>query len=99
VTRSLAYDTVAGFYDVWIAQMPLVTEKNRRFYVREYLATEGPVLELGVGNGRIMIEAARAGKRVVGVDHSAKMLAPSNSMRFVTTTRGQSSPPSRCDPT
>jgi SAM-dependent methyltransferase len=75
VTRSLAYDTVAEFYDVWIAQMPLVTENNRRFYVREYLATEGPVVELGVGNGRIMIEAARAGKRVVGVDNSAKMLA------------------------
>ena len=75
MTRSLAYDGVADFYDVWVAHMPLVTEKNRRFYVREYLATDGPVVELGVGNGRILIEAAKAGKRVVGVDNSSKMLA------------------------
>jgi len=33
--------------------------------VEEYLRTEGPVVELGVGNGRIAIEAARRGKHII----------------------------------
>ncbi len=35
----------------------------------------GPVLEYGVGNGRIAMPMARGGIEVVGVDHSAPMLA------------------------
>ncbi len=35
----------------------------------------GPVLEYGVGNGRVAVPIARHGVRVVGVDHSAPMLA------------------------
>ena len=52
--------------------------KNRRddvaFYVR--LATEsgGPVLEYGIGTGRVALEIARAGIDVTGVDLSARML-------------------------
>jgi SAM-dependent methyltransferase len=35
----------------------------------------GPVLEYGVGNGRIALPIARAGVAIVGVDHSRPMLA------------------------
>ncbi len=38
------------------------------FYVRLALAADPPVLELGVGSGRVMSALARAGVRVVGLD-------------------------------
>lgn len=44
------------------------------YYVTLALEGGGPVLEYGVGNGRIAIPLARAGKDVVGVDHSRPML-------------------------
>ena len=45
------------------------------FYVRLAKKAGGPVLEYGVGNGRIAIPIARAGVPVTGVDHSREMLA------------------------
>jgi len=45
------------------------------FYVALANTTPGPVLEYGIGNGRIALPIARAGKAVVGVDHSVPMLA------------------------
>jgi SAM-dependent methyltransferase len=44
------------------------------YYVNLALASGGPVLEYGVGNGRIALPIARHGIDVVGVDHSAPML-------------------------
>jgi SAM-dependent methyltransferase len=44
------------------------------FYVKAAKKYGGPVLEYGVGNGRIAIPIARAGIRVHGVDHSREML-------------------------
>ena len=44
-------------------------------YVELACATGGPVLELGVGNGRIALPLARHGVSVVGVDHSREMLS------------------------
>ena len=67
------YDDFADIYDVWVASAP-VTDANRRYYVERYLETEGPAVELGVGDGRIAVEAARRGKTMVGVDDSAAML-------------------------
>jgi SAM-dependent methyltransferase len=46
-----------------------------QFYVGLARRTGGPVLEYGVGNGRIALPMARHGVAVVGVDHSAPMLA------------------------
>ena len=43
-------------------------------YVELAKKAKGPVLEYGVGNGRIAIPAAREGVTVVGVDHSRPML-------------------------
>ena len=46
-----------------------------QFYVAEAIASGGPVLEYGVGNGRVALPVARHGVEVVGVDHSRAMLA------------------------
>jgi SAM-dependent methyltransferase len=45
------------------------------FYVEEALASGGPIVELGVGTGRIAIPIAAAGVHVIGVDASEGMLA------------------------
>ncbi len=45
------------------------------FYVDLAERARGPVLEYGVGNGRIALPIARHGVEVVGVDHSTPMLA------------------------
>lgn len=45
------------------------------FYVTEARRSGGPVVELGVGTGRIAIPIAEAGIPVIGVDSSAEMLA------------------------
>ena len=68
------YDDFADIYDVWVDSARPLTDANRRFYVERYVETDGPVVELGVGTGRIAIEAARRGKAVIGVDDSARML-------------------------
>jgi SAM-dependent methyltransferase len=44
------------------------------FYVAEARKADGPVVELGVGTGRIAVPTARAGVRVIGVDSSRRML-------------------------
>lgn len=45
------------------------------YYVRLARGAGGPVLEYGVGNGRVALHVARAGVSVVGVDLSRSMLA------------------------
>jgi ubiquinone/menaquinone biosynthesis C-methylase UbiE len=67
------YDAFADIYDVWV-ETARITERDSPFYLEEYLRTEGGVVELGVGSGRIAIEAARQGKEIVGVDNSTEML-------------------------
>jgi SAM-dependent methyltransferase len=46
-----------------------------RFYVETAVRLGGPVLELGVGTGRVALAIARAGIPVVGVDRMDPMLA------------------------
>jgi SAM-dependent methyltransferase len=65
------YDPIARVYDPWSAGVI----EDISFYVEEALASGGPVLELGVGTGRIAIPTAVAGVDVIGVDSSAGMLA------------------------
>lgn len=45
------------------------------FYLELASGVAGPVLELGVGTGRVALPLCRVGHRVVGVDSSADMLA------------------------
>ncbi|HZQ82487.1 MAG TPA: class I SAM-dependent methyltransferase [Gaiellaceae bacterium] len=65
-----AYDAIARVYDPWSRS---VTE-DVPFYVEEARRSGGPVLELGVGTGRIAVPVAADGIEVVGVDLSAGML-------------------------
>jgi SAM-dependent methyltransferase len=65
-----AYDAIARLYDPWSTSVI----EDISFYVDEALAAGGPVVELGVGTGRIAIPTAMAGVRVIGVDSSQGML-------------------------
>jgi SAM-dependent methyltransferase len=65
-----AYAALDTVYDDWCRS---VTE-DIDFYVGLALAAGGPVLEVGVGSGRVAIPTALAGVQVVGVDRSAAML-------------------------
>jgi SAM-dependent methyltransferase len=65
------YDRIARLYDAWSTGVV----EDISFYVEEALASGGPVVELGVGTGRIAIPTATAGVHVIGVDSSAEMLA------------------------
>jgi SAM-dependent methyltransferase len=72
------YDRIATLYDPWSRS---VTE-DVGFYVAEARKASGaagtppgePVVELGVGTGRIAIPTAAAGVPVIGVDSSPGML-------------------------
>jgi SAM-dependent methyltransferase len=67
-----AYDPIAKLYDPWSASVI----EDISFYVEEALTTcGGPIVELGVGTGRIAIPTAMAGVHVIGVDSSPGMLA------------------------
>jgi SAM-dependent methyltransferase len=65
------YDAIARLYDPWSTSVV----EDISFYVDEALqAAARPVVELGVGTGRIAIPTALAGVHVIGVDASAGML-------------------------
>jgi SAM-dependent methyltransferase len=72
--RSSEYDRFADIYSVW-TDTAAAAQANLAFYVTEYLAADGAVVELGVGDGRIAVPAASRGRAVVGVDLSPAMLA------------------------
>jgi len=65
-----AYDQIARIYDPWSRTVV----EDVAFYVGHAAGHGGPVLELGVGTGRIAVPVAAAGVAVVGVDLSAGML-------------------------
>ena len=64
------YDPIARVYDPWSTGVI----EDISFYVEEALAAGGPVVELGVGTGRIAIPTAMAGVHMIGVDSSPGML-------------------------
>jgi SAM-dependent methyltransferase len=67
-----AYDPFAPIYDDWSAHMT----EDVPFYVELARETEGPLVELAVGNGRVAIPVAReTGRHVLGIDASPAMLA------------------------
>ena len=65
-----AYDSIARLYDPWSRS---VTE-DVGFYVEEARRVAPPVVELGIGTGRIAVPIAAEGIRVIGVDSSSGML-------------------------
>jgi SAM-dependent methyltransferase len=68
---SLAHYEDPAYYTAAYAQR----FEDVAYYVGLAQRIGGPVLEYGAGNGRIAIPIARHGIEVVGVDHSAPMLA------------------------
>ncbi len=65
-----AYDQIARIYDPWSRTVV----EDVAFYVGLAVERGGPMLELGVGTGRIAVPVASAGVAVIGVDSSAGML-------------------------
>ncbi|HLM33471.1 MAG TPA: class I SAM-dependent methyltransferase [Gaiellaceae bacterium] len=66
-----AYDPFAGIYDEWAAVMT----EDVAFYVQLAREAEGPIVELGVGTGRVAIPVGReSGRPVLGIDSSPAML-------------------------
>ena len=62
---------VAGLYD--LNPRP-DARQDAAFYVEAAREAGGPVLELGCGTGRVLIEIARAGVEVIGLDLAQPML-------------------------
>jgi len=67
---SSPYDAIAELYDPWSASVV----EDVGFYLEEARRAGGPVVELGVGTGRIAVPIAADGIRVIGVDSSRGML-------------------------
>ncbi len=64
----MGYAKSAQFYDYFD------TKDNIDFYVRLARQTEGDILELGVGTGRVLFELAKLKRDCVGIDNSPEML-------------------------
>ena len=65
------FDQWADWYDVYYSNVP---EVETSFYVDLAKESGGPVLEIGVGTGRLAIPTASAGVNVVGLDLNQAML-------------------------
>lgn len=65
-----AYDPIAAVYDDWTATY----RPDVDFYVSAATQANGPVVELGIGTGRIAIPTALEDRPVIGVDSSVGML-------------------------
>jgi SAM-dependent methyltransferase len=64
------YSILVDFYEQWAKPQ----QDDIPFYVKRATSVRGPVVELGVGTGRVAIPIARAGQDVIGVDASSAML-------------------------
>jgi SAM-dependent methyltransferase len=65
-------DFVARFYDVVYAQVR--DGVDNAFYLERMASAGGPVLEIGVGTGRLFTEARRRGIDAWGIDLSPAMI-------------------------
>jgi SAM-dependent methyltransferase len=66
-----AYEQLGALYDRWCAGV----DHDIPFYVLACEEAEGPIIELGAGSGRISVELARHGHRVIALDAAPAMLA------------------------
>ena len=70
---SVSFDRAAEYYDATRSLSP-AAEAQLTAVLAEALIGHGPVLEIGVGTGRIALPLAAAGLDVVGIDLSMPML-------------------------
>ncbi len=66
----MSYDLLARYYDLENAGF----DADLDFWLGLAEATDGPVLELGCGTGRVLLPLAHAGHAVTGVDNAPAML-------------------------
>lgn len=73
------YDRIARLYDPWsrsvVEDISFYVAEARKAAGRAGLPAGTPVVELGIGTGRIGVPVAEAGIDVIGVDSSEEMLA------------------------
>jgi ubiquinone/menaquinone biosynthesis C-methylase UbiE len=65
------YQRLGPLYDRWCAGV----DHDIPFYVLACEGAAGPIIELGAGSGRIAVELARHGHRVIALDAAPAMLA------------------------
>jgi SAM-dependent methyltransferase len=65
------FDPIARFYDLFYSDR----DDDLQMYRDFALAADGPILELGCGDGRVLIPLVLEGHHVTGLDVSAPMLA------------------------
>lgn len=70
-----AYNEVVARYYDGAYEMVLAASTDVQFYTELAIERPGPVLELGCGTGRVLLELYRAGIECVGLDSSQAMLA------------------------
>jgi len=72
------YDGIASLYDPWsrsvVEDVAFYVEEARKAAGRAGVDPATPVVELGVGTGRIAVPIASAGVPVIGIDSSEGML-------------------------
>jgi SAM-dependent methyltransferase len=72
--QASGYDRAPFVPELYDHVIPYATRPDVGFYVGLAKESDGPVLELGCGTGRILIPTARSGIEIVGLDASASML-------------------------
>jgi SAM-dependent methyltransferase len=70
---SIAFDRAAGYYDE-SRGLPPEVEEQAAARVEAAVGRPGPLLEVGVGTGRVALPLHRRGRQVVGIDLSRPML-------------------------
>lgn len=64
-----AYKNIAHIYDVFVK-----ADFDIPFFLTEVKKTEGEILELMVGTGRVTLPLVEAGAKITGIDNSPEML-------------------------
>lgn len=67
-------DRIASIYDEMYAEVPYARDVSITVQFLSSFAGDGPVLELGIGTGRVAIPLAAAGVEVHGIDASEAMV-------------------------
>lgn len=65
-------DFVARFYDVVYGK--IISGEDRTYYLKQIGDAAGAVLEVGVGTGRVFLEALDSGVDIYGIDISGSMI-------------------------
>lgn len=87
-----AYDRIARWYDVDMGRS--MRHDDVALYRTLAQAARGPVLEIGCGNGRILLDLLAAGIDAFGVDRSGGML---RALHDKATARGMRAPVAQMD--